>query len=210
MRTRFKLSPPLLPTVLLTALLLATLSACSGGELVGVHIKLASDGSGIVTTRALMQLEQSTDAESRAKGVSWQIRAGLVSSQGTFTQISTVQLGDGEVTFAPQLDSDRPGLRVTIARGPKSKWVTALVPDQAEREKMAQAYDPTGSTKEIGDILRLEVAAPTNVITSGVLPTGRGVEADRDGLKATLLLPVRTALAEGEAFTWDISWLRKG
>ena len=42
---------------------------------------------------------------------------------------------------------------------------------------MAQAYDPTGRTKEIGDILRLEVAAPTNVITSGVLPTGRGVEA---------------------------------
>ena len=79
----------------------------------------------------------------------------------------------------------------------------------ALRQLLSKAYDPTGRTKEIGDVLRLEIAAPGNVITSGVLPTGRGVAADRDGNKATLLLPVRTARQEGEAFVWDISWLRK-
>jgi hypothetical protein len=196
---------PLLPV----SLLLLTLCACSGGELVGIHVNLANDGSGIVTTRALMQLEDPIDAETRAKGVTWEVRAGLVSSQGSFDQIASLQLGDGEVTFSPQLNGDRPGLRVTVQRGKNCKWVSALVPDQAARELMAKAYDPTGRTKEIGDVLRLEIAAPGNVITSGVLPTGRGVAADRDGNKATLLLPVRTARQEGEAFVWDISWLRK-
>ena len=42
-----------------------------------------------------------------------------------------------------------------------------------------------------------------------MLPTGRGVQADRDGSKATLLMPVRTAIESGDAFVWDISWLRK-
>ena len=74
---------------------------------------------------------------------------------------------------------------------------------------MAKAYDPTGRTDEIGDVLRIEVAAPGPVITSGVLPTGRGVDVDRDGRKAILLLPVATMLEEGDAFIWDISWLRK-
>ncbi|MFT4511730.1 MAG: hypothetical protein ACI91B_000411 [Planctomycetota bacterium] len=194
---------------ILSLLLLTSLCACSGGELVGVHLTLDADGSGTMTTRALMPIAKATDAENRAKGVNWTIRAGLVSSQGTFSEVGTVTLGDGEVTFSPQLDGDRPGLRVNIQRGPGAKWIETLVPDQKTRKEMAKAYDPSGRTKEIADVLRFEVVAPGNVITSGVLPTGRGVQADRDGLKATLLLPARTALEAGDAFVWDISWLRK-
>lgn len=204
MRTRPKLSFPLL-----SCLLLSCLCACSGGELVGVHVTLDRDGSGTITTRALMPVEKATDAENRAKGVDWTIRAGLVSSQGTFDEVGTVTLGDGEVTFSPQLDGDRPGLRVRITRGPDAKWIDSLVPDQKARQQMAKAYDPSGRTKEIADVLRFEVAAPGDVITSGVLPTGRGVAADRDGKRATLLVPVRTAREAGDAFVWDISWMQK-
>lgn len=194
-------------TSILPLLLLSILCACSGGELVGVHVKLAADGSGTVTTRALMPLGTATETETQANGVKWEVRAGLVSSQGQFDAISDLELGEHEVTFSPQLDGDRPGLRITLKRGAKTKWIRSLAPSQDQRKLMAQAYDPTGRTKQVGDILRLEIAAPGKVITSGVLPSGRGVEADREGSRATLLLPVRTALEEGDSFIWDISWL---
>ncbi|MGK0300898.1 MAG: hypothetical protein ACI89X_001772, partial [Planctomycetota bacterium] len=80
---------------ILSLLLLTSLCACSGGELVGVHLTLDADGSGTMTTRALMPIAKATDAENRAKGVNWTIRAGLVSSQGTFSEVGTVTLGDG-------------------------------------------------------------------------------------------------------------------
>lgn len=192
---------------ILSVLLVSLLAACSGDELVGVHVKLDANGSGTITTRALMPVTQATAAETNAKGVAWKIRAGLISSQGTFDQIGGVTLGDGDVTFSPQLDNDRPGLRVTLKRGPECNWVKQLVPGLEQRKQFAGAYDPTGRTREIGDVLRLEVQAPNQVITSGVLPTGRGVSVDRDGKKAILLLPVRTAMEKGDVFVWDISWL---
>lgn len=193
---------------ILSILLVSLLSACSGDELVGVHVKLEQSGAGTITTRALMPVAKAVDAETDAKGVHWSLRAGLIASQGQFDQIGAVTLGDGEVTFSPQLTGDRPGLRVTFQRGPKCKWVAPLAPGKASRKEMAKAYDPTGRTREIGEVLRIEVAAPGEVITSGVLPTGRGVDVDRDGKKAVLLLPVATLLEEGDAFVWDISWLR--
>ena len=122
-----------------------------------------------------------------------------------------VEDGGGELGFAPQLDGDRPGLRVTVKRGEGTKWLAELTPDRATRQQLARAYDPTGRTAEIGEVIRLEVRAPGRVITSGVLPTGRGVEAERNGDKAILLLPVKTALSDRDGdgdFVWDISWLK--
>ncbi|MCB9876184.1 MAG: hypothetical protein H6835_01170 [Planctomycetes bacterium] len=201
------LRSPLLTTF--AAGLLFALASCSGGELVGVHVRLAADGSGTLTTRALLDDQPAAPAEPRAAGVQWDLRASLVASQGTFTDIGQLKLGDGGVTFTPQLDGERPGLRVTLARGPKTPWIETLVPDQPTRRRLAKAYDPTGRTKEIADVLRIEVQAPGAVITSGVLPNGRGVTADREGDRAFLLLPLRTALEEGDPFVWDISWMKR-
>lgn len=198
---------PILTSFLLPLLLATT--ACSGGELVGVHVALAKDGSGTVTVRSLAPQDKATAAEAAAKGASWQVRAALVSSQGRFDKIADLKLADGEISFSPQLDGERPGLRVTVRRGPTVRWLGQLTPEKGTRETLAKAYDPTGRTREIGDVVRLEVEAPGQVITSGVLPTGRGVEADRDGAKAILLLPVRTAREAGDDFVWDISWLKK-
>ncbi|MGC6488350.1 MAG: hypothetical protein ACON4Z_11940 [Planctomycetota bacterium] len=191
--------------------LLSTLCSCGGDELVGLHVDLAADGAGTVTVRALAPVTPAPAAAGGVGGAAWRVHAGLTASQGDFPQIAALDLGDGGVTFAPQLDGDRPGLRVTLRRGPDARWVSLLSPDAARRKQLARAYDPTGRTSEIGDVIRLEVRAPGRVIASGVLPTGRGVEADRDGDKATLLLPVRTALRDpsGEGdFVWDISWLK--
>lgn len=187
--------------------LLAVAAACSGGEIVGVHVKLAADGSGVVTTRALSTPNLNPAAETRTAGVEWTLRAALISSQGTFRDIAALRLGDGGVTFQPQLGGDRPGLRVQLKRGPGTPWIEALVPDLDTRRRTAKAYDPTGKTSEIADVLRIEIETPGAVLTSGVLPSARGVEAASDGKRAYLLLPVRTALEAGDDFVWDVSWL---
>lgn len=189
-----------------SCLLLAGLCSCSGGELVGVHVKLQKDGKGLVTVRTLMEPTTTGTAESRAQGVSWQSRAGLASAQGTFDQINDLKLGNGGIRFLAELGDDRPNLRVFLQRGPDAEWVTALVPDQATRQAMAKVYDPTGRTREIGDVLRIEVAVPGEVFASGVRPTGRGIEAAHEGKRAYLLVPVRTALEAGEELEWSFSW----
>jgi hypothetical protein len=194
------------PLRLVSCLLLACLCSCSGGELVGVHVNLQADGTGTVTVRTLMQPTSTGAAESRAQGVNWQSRAGLAAAQGSFQQINDLKLGNGGIRFLAELGNDHPNLRVLLQRGPDVAWVTALVPDKETRMAMAKVYDPTGRTREIGDVLRIEVAVPGQVFASGVRPSGRGVEAAHEGKHAYLLVPVRTALEAGDELEWSFSW----
>jgi hypothetical protein len=190
----------------LLPLALSLLAGCGGGELVGIHVDLSEDGSGTVTVRSLAPTETPPAAAAGAAGVTWEVHAGLVSSRGRFEALAALEVAGDEVRFAPQLEGDRPGLRVTLRRGEGAKWLGRLTPDRATRQRLAKAHDPAGRTKEIGDVVRLEVRVPGEVISSGVLPTGRGVEADRDGRKAILLLPARAVTDDGEDFVWDITW----
>lgn len=185
--------------------LLTCLCACSGDELALVHIDLAKDGSGTLTTHALVPTPPAVAAETGTAGVDWQLRASLVASQGRFADIADLKLGGDDVRFTPAPDGDR--LRVQIARGPEVRWLAALTPDQAARQQAARAFDPNGSTREIGDVIRFELRAPGTIVTSGVLPASRGVAADRDGRRAILLLPARAVREAGDAFVWDVSWL---
>ena len=187
-------------------LLLTSLCACSGGELVGVYINLEKDGSGKLTTRALVEPKADGASELRVGGVEWTGRAALVSRQGTFTRLGDVALAGTGVRFSTPATDDRPSLRVYVQRGPGAEWVRSLVPEETARRAMARIYDPTGKTTDIGDTIRLEIAVPSDVVTSGVLPAGRGLEAAREGRRAYLLIPVRTALETGEELVWDISW----
>lgn len=190
------------PLRLATLLLLCS---CSGGELVGIHVTLNKDGSGLVTTRALVRPAPGP-AENQAQGVAWTAHAGVACAQGTFQHIKDLKLGDGGITFDADLSDARPNLRVKLARGPNAAWVKSLVPELKERREMAKVYDPTGRTNEVGDVLRIEIATPGEVFASGVRPAGRGVEAAQEGKRAYLLLPVRTALEAGEEFEWSFSW----
>lgn len=193
-------------TLLLSLLLFAGgLCSCSGGELVGFHVKLEKDGSGLVTLRALVEPTAGT-AETQSQGVQWKGHAGVTCAQGTFSHIKDLKLGDGGITFQAELSDARPNLRVDLQRGPQAAWVKALVPDLEKRRAMAKIYDPSGRTNEIGDTLRIEVAVPGEVFASGVRPAGRGVEAGHEGKRAFLLIPVRTALEADEPFEWSFSW----
>ena len=190
--------------LLLSSLLLLT--ACSGGELVGIHINLAKDGSGTVTTRSLVTPTAPIPAESRTQGAAWTASASLQCAQGKFQQLADLKVGDGGLRFSPRLGDDQPHLRVYVPRGPSAEWVKALVPDQDTRRKMAKVYDPTGRTEEIGDAVRIEVSVPGEVVTSGVQPGGRGVEAAHERKRAYLIVPVKTALEAGDEMVWDVSW----
>ena len=192
--------------LLLASFLVLCLPSCSGGELVGVHVTLEKDGSGVVTVRGLFEPTTAGAAEAKAQAVTWKSRAGVACSQGTFTQINDLKLGNGGIRFVAELADDRPSVRVFLQRGPDAEWLEALVPDQAARQAMAKVYDPTGRTKEIGDVVRVEVTVPGQVFASGVRPGGRGIEAAHEGKRAYLLIPVRTGLEAGEELEWSFSW----
>ncbi len=181
------------------------LASCSDTELVGIHVALRKDGSGTLTARALHSTNLAGAAESQLKGVEWQARANLVSSQGGFQSIAAVELGNREVRFAPSND-DQPRLRVFLLRNKDLAWVKALVPDEATRKSLAKVHDPNSKQREIADAIRFEIRLPDQVVSSGVVPTGRGIEAAHEQSRAYLVLPVAAMLTEGDELIWDISW----
>lgn len=187
------------------ALALLWLSACSDSELVGIHIALAKDGSGTITARALQATNVPGPAEARIDGAQWQIRASLVSSQGTFPSLGKVELGDREVRFLASND-DLPRLRVVLQRKKDLTWVQTLVPDEATRRTLAKVHDPHSKQKEIADAIRLEVEFPDQVVSSGIAPTGRGIEAAHERNRAYLVLPVASMLVDDDELVWDVSW----
>jgi len=93
-----------------------------------------------------------------------------------------------------------------LPRGNDATWLTALVPDGATRAKMAKVYDPTGHTREVGDVIRLEIELPGEAVASSVFPNARGVEAGRERRRAYVLLPARTMGEAGEEMVWDVTW----
>jgi hypothetical protein len=189
-----------------TCLLLGLLASCSGSELVGIHIELGKAGTCTVTTRSLVETTTAGPVENRTRGVQWSARAALVCSQGTCQDLGNLEFGSGGIRFAANLGDQQPHLRVFLKRGPGVDWLRALVPDDGARLPMAKVYDPTGKTKEIGDAVRLEITAPGEVVSSGVNPTGRGVEANLERKRAYLILPLRAITEPGDDLVWDVSW----
>ncbi len=185
--------------------LLPLLAACSGNEIVGLHLHLQPDGGASLTTKALVATAAPSPAEGVARGVAWGKRAALVHSQGTVGTLADLRFGDDTLQFLPRLDANK--LTVRLQRSATAGWVAALVPDKNTRRELALVHDPLGKTKEIGDVLRIELVLPGAVNGSSVLPTARGVEAGRESNRAWLSIPVETARDGGEALAWDITWL---
>ncbi len=197
---------PLSPWLRLLALLsFLGWSACTGGELVGLHVVVQPDGSGTVTARALVESSTPSPAEVSGKGVAWGKRAALVYSQGAVAKLDEMSFGDDSLVVDTE-GMDAAKLTVRLKRSPAAGWVAALVPDQKRRRDLATVYDPLGKTKELGDTLRLELVLPGTVNGSSVLPTARGVEAGREGNRAFLTIPVETARENGDMLSWDITW----
>lgn len=184
------------------------LASCSDNELVGIHIALNKDGSGTVTARALQASSAPGPAEARMRGVQWQVRANLTSSQGTFRNLTDLVLGaadEREVRFL-MTNEEMPHLRVVLKRAANLAWVQSLVPDEPTRRALAAVQDPNNKSKEIASTIRLEVQFPETVVSSGVEPAGRGIEATHERNRAYLIMPVRNLLQPGDDMIWDVSW----
>jgi hypothetical protein len=80
------------------------------------------------------------------------------------------------------------------------------VPDEPTRRALAAVQDPNNQSKEIAATIRLEVQFPDTVVSSGVEPAGRGIEATHERNRAHLILPVRNLLQPGSDLIWDVSW----
>lgn len=193
-----------MPAQRLLLWLLPCLAACSGNEIVGLHLRLQPDGSADLTARALVASPTPSPAEVAGKGVTWGLRGALVHTQGTVGKLADLRFGDDALQFTPRMDANK--LTVRIQRGATAGWVAALAPDKRTREQLAAVVDPTRKTNEVGDVLRLEIELPTAAVGSSVLPSARGVEVGRDGRRAWLSIPVETAREPGEALTWDVTW----
>lgn len=192
---------------LLLAVSLASLTACSGSELVGFHVALKGGGAAQITTRALVAEPKPGPAEVMATGVQWgNAHAALVHSQGTVTDLTAVRFGDDSLRFVPKLEGEGPSLRVYLQRGPDKKWLQCLALPKASRTPLAKLYDPTGKTTDFAQTIRLEVEGATAAIASSVHPSARGVEAGREGNRAFLLVPVETAIEAGPELIWQITW----
>jgi hypothetical protein len=194
-----------MPQAAVASCLLCLLAACSDSELVGIHLRLDASGGGVITARALLEPQEAGPAEARTQGVTWKDRAALSSSQGTFAQVSELQFGG--IRFLGGLRRDEmPRLRVFVPRGPDVAWAKVLVPDLEGRRRSAKVYDPSLKTREIAGAIRIEVQFPDTVISSGVEPRGRGVEAVHERNRAWLIIPVTTAQDKGDDLVWDVSW----
>jgi hypothetical protein len=191
-----------LPRLLLW--LLPFFAACSGNEIVGLHLRLQQDGSADLTARALVASPTPSPAEVTGKGVNWGLRAALVHSQGAVAKLADLRFGDDALQFTPRMDANK--LTVRIERSATAGWVTALAPDKRTREQLAPVVDPSRKVTEVGDALRIEIELPAAAVGSSVLPSARGVEVGRDGRRAWLSIPVATAREPGEALTWDVTW----
>ena len=194
--------------------LLPCLAACSSGELVGLHIALRADGSAALTARALVESPTPSPAEVMGKGVAWSRRAALVYSQGSVTSLKDLTFGDDSLQIRERLDAQK--LTVLIKPGPTAGWVNCLVPVKTKQQELSSLYDPneqpkttTGAherQKELADTLRLEFALPSDVSSSSVLRTARGVEAGKERNRAYLIIPADTAREKGETIEWTITW----
>ena len=188
------------------AFLLAVLPACGDQDVVGLHLRLGADGKGVLTTRSLLPSETAGPAEGRVEGVSFQGRANLHCSQGTFSNITDVRIGG--IRFGGwRPTDDSPSLTVYVPLGEDADWARMLAPAVADQDKATKVFDPTGATNGLGRTVKLEVELPGDVVSFGTFPRTRGVQEEKDGRLVQLWIPVDRALTKGQSdLRWDFSW----
>lgn len=177
------------------------LGACSDADPIGIHLRLAADGSGVVTCRSLQMVDAPGPLESTSQGVQWQQRARLFASRGTVANVSDLHLAD----IVVKRTSDN-SLRLQLPRGPEATWHGLLAPSPAGREAAAAVLDPARPATSVGTSIRIEVEAPELVTAVGHAPAARMVKSDKDGKSALLWVPVDTARTPGDAIVFDLTW----
>jgi hypothetical protein len=184
---------------------LLALAACGETELAGLHVEVQADGAGKLAIKSLLPGSGPAPAEGAIASVEWTDRFNVFGSVGSFQDLSKVTFGGIRFATTPR-DGATGSLRVVVPMGADAAWLAALAPDAEGRKRAARVQDPTGKTRELGRNVQLVVTAPGAIVASGVDPRPRGVAADKDGRRATLIVPADTARAIRGDLIWDVSW----
>jgi hypothetical protein len=177
------------------------LAACSDAEPIGIHLRLAADGTGVVTCRSLQVVDSVGPLESGSAGVQWQERARLFASRGQVADLVALRLADIEVKR-----TGANSLRIVFPRGPEAAWHALLAPAAEGRGTAAAVLDPARPAVSIGGTIRIEIEAPELVTAVGHAPAARMVKSDKDGKSGLIWLPVETVRGAGEAIVFDLTW----
>jgi hypothetical protein len=181
------------------------LAACADQDVVSIRIELQPDWSGTVCASALKVPDAPGPLEPLAGGVTWESRANLFCCRGRFAHIDQLKIAD--IAFrGGKNEAGIAFVTASIPRGEKATWIPAMAPARAERQKVAEVYDPTRELRNPGSSVRIEITLPSPIVGHGVQPKSRGVTSDANKNKATLIVPVDNALTAGESFVWDVTW----
>jgi hypothetical protein len=186
---------------LLGAFLLSWLGACSEAEPIGIHLRLAADGSAVVTCRSLNVVETVGPIEGDCEGVQWQERARLFASRGQVADVGALRLGGIVVA-----KTGSTALRLQVPRGPDAVWHARLAPPAEGGGVAGVVLDPARPGAAVGSTIRIEVVAPGPITAVGHAPAARMVKSDKDGSSALLWVPVDVARAAGETIVFDLTW----
>lgn len=202
MRPTARTLPALIPALLLA--LFAT--GCDEDDAVSIRLRVEDDFSGEVRTSSLAMPAAPGAVTREIGGVRWDSEVAVVAAAGTFGSLSELALADLSLQAGRAEDGMR-FLRISIPRGPETRWPAAFVPlDGGQRTRAAAALDPSGRAKDIGANLKLEVDLPDAVVGNGVSNRARGVRAKAEGDVATLLVPLEVGRTPGDAIVWHLTW----
>ncbi len=191
----------------LALLALLGFAACADSDVVSIRIQLAANGSGTVGLTALRPAPEPGPAERAASGAAWEERATLHASKGRFEKLGGLRVADIQFTLSETADGI-PIVRATLPCGPSAQWPKILAPSVEEQRKLSLTLDASGKTTTAGQVLKLELLVPGLVTGVGIAPEPRGFSTEKYRDRATLFVPIKQALAEGDGkqILFDVSW----
>jgi len=188
-----------LPRAVFTLLILS-MASCGDAGVATIRIRLNSDQSGTVTTSSLLVSPDPAPIEGQTQGVTWTHRAVLSCAGGSFKSFNELEIAD--IAF----HQDGQLVKVVLPRGKEAKWPAAFTPAKDDRPVVAQTFDPRDQLANATTHLSIEIDFTHRVVSSDVDPPARGLTPDKPKeRRATLVIPVDRALAEGEPFTWHVT-----
>ncbi len=190
--------------VALLALTLVT--ACDEDNAVSVRLRLQEDMSGTILASALAVPTAPGAVEAAAVGATFERQVELRGTKGRFTALDGLAVADVKFSGGAS-ESGLRWVRIEVPTGPAAQWPDVFVPlQEPERRSAAEAFEASGSGRDVGRTFKVEIELPGPVISNGASGKLRGTKNTSDGRIATLVIPIDAARAGRDTLVWQITW----
>ncbi len=186
--------------------LIPFLAGCDEDNTLSLRLQVRPDLSGTIVASSLALPSGPGAVEEQAVGAAFDRRAELQGATGRFAALTGLKIGD--IQFAGGTpEGGLRWMRVELGMGANARWCDLFLPlSEADRRAAAQAFDPSGSAKDVGKVLKIEVELPSDVIGNGATGKVRGTKNNSDGATATLIVPIAAAREGTEPLVWHLTW----